>query len=60
MALADYLFRVSREAGQTIELETTVHVVNATHNKMEQINMETKTDPELDPITRTKGAQMAR
>ena len=41
MSLAYYLSRVSPEAGQTIELETTVHVVNATHNKIEQIKMET-------------------
>ena len=50
MTLAHYLSRASMEAGQTIELETTVHVVNGTHNRMKQIKTETKTDPELGPL----------
>ena len=50
MKLADYLSRASPKAGQTIELETKVHIANGTHNKMEQVKMETKTDHELGPL----------
>ena len=50
VTLADFLSRANPEAGQTIDFETTVHVVNATHGKMEQIKMEIKTDLELGPL----------
>ena len=61
MSLADYLSRAKPEVGHAIELETTGHVVNATHNKIEQIKIGTKTDPDLGPLLeRINSAWMAR
>ena len=50
MSLANYLSRVHPNKGKTIELETTIHAVAVTPNKLDELRQETRKDPELGPL----------